>query len=149
MRNTLIKIHAASATTALILISIFFISSIVSELIGDQALIITVKTYIFYAIWFVIPAMAIAGGTGHKLAPKAKSGVIGKKKSRMPFIAANGILVLTPAAIYLKMLAESGSFGTTFYIVQGIELFAGFTNISLMSLNLRDGLSISKNKKRN
>lgn len=146
MRHKLIKVHAASATIALLFISIFFTCSLISELIGNQELIATVKTYIFYAIWLLVPAIAIAGITGSKLAPKAKSGVIGKKKKRMPFIAANGILILIPAAIYLKGLAISGNFGTTFYLVQGIELVAGFINITLMSLNLRDGLSLSKSK---
>ncbi len=146
MRQKLIKVHAASAIIALLFISMFFVSSLVSELIGDKALITTVKTYIFYAIWILVPAMAVAGATGNKLAPNAKSGVIGKKKKRLPFIAANGLLILLPAAIYLKNSAVSGSYDTAFYIVQGVELLAGLINISLMSLNLRDGLRISKNK---
>ncbi|WP_236701278.1 hypothetical protein [Thalassomonas viridans] len=91
--------------------------------------------------------MAITGITGFKLAPNAKAGVIGEKKKRMPFIALNGILVLIPSAFYLKSLALSGSFGTSFYVVQAIELMAGFINISLMSLNFRDGLSIKKKMK--
>jgi hypothetical protein len=147
MRQNLIKLHAASATIALLLISTFFLSSLVSEIIGDKALIITVKTYIFYAIWILLPTMAIAGITGNKLAPNAKSGVIGMKKKRMPFIAANGVLILIPAAIFLKSTAVSGTLDTTFYTVQIIELLAGFINISLMTLNLRDGLSIAKNRK--
>mgnify|MGYP003109623425 CR=1 FL=1 len=147
MRQNLIKLHAASATIALLLISTFFLSSLVSEIIGDKALIITVKTYIFYAIWILLPTMAIAGITGNKLAPNAKSGVIGMKKKRMPFIAANGVLILIPAAIFLKNTAVSGTLDTTFYTVQIIELFAGFINISLMTLNLKDGLSLSKNRK--
>ena len=71
MRQNLVKIHAASATIALILISTFFLSSLVVEIIGEKSLILTVKTYIFYAIWILLPVMAIAGATGNKLAPNA------------------------------------------------------------------------------
>ena len=80
------------------------------------------------------------------LAPNVTSGVIGLKKKRIPFIAVNGVLILIPAAIFLKNAAVSGNLDITFYIVQGIELLAGFINISLMTLNLKDGLSISKNR---
>ena len=147
MRQRIIKVHAASATIALLLIATFFLSSLISELMGDKVLIAQVKTGIFYAIWILVPAMAIAGATGNKLAPNAKSGAIGEKKKRMPFIAVNGILVLIPAAIFLRGEAVAGNFDTTFYLVQVIELIAGFINITLMSLNLKDGLSISRRKK--
>lgn len=61
----------------------------------------------------------------------------------MPFIGANGVLVLIPCAIFLDSWVSSGAFDTTFYIVQGIELVAGATNLTLMSMNIRDGLRMS------
>ncbi|MBQ4811387.1 hypothetical protein J8M20_08565 [Pseudoalteromonas luteoviolacea] len=148
MREKLIKVHAVSATLALLLISTFFVSTSISEVVGDYDDIKTVKTIIFYLIWVVIPLMGVAGITGNKLAPKAHGGIIGRKKRRMPFVAANGVLVLVPCAIYLKTLAVTGSFDSTFYIVQCVELIAGFLNITLMSLNMRDGLSIRNVKVR-
>ena len=57
----------------------------------------------------------------------------------MPFIAANGLLVLVPCAIALNRWAAAGTFDTTFYVVQAIELIAGATNFALMGLNVRDG----------
>ncbi|MEF1338195.1 hypothetical protein REH81_15645, partial [Vibrio rotiferianus] len=59
----------------------------------------------------------------------------------------NGVLVLVPAAIYLQHLAAIGQFDTTFYIVQIVELIAGFTNLTLMTLNIRDAKAIKKPKK--
>ncbi|GAL35028.1 hypothetical protein JCM19240_3398 [Vibrio maritimus] len=88
--------------------------------------------------------MATAGITGAKLASKATKGVASAKKKRMPFVAANGLLVLLPAAIYLQHLASIGSFDTTFYVIQAIELVAGFTNLTLMGLNIRDGLKMAR-----
>ena len=58
-------------------------------------------------------------------------------------IAVNGVFILIPAAIFLSQSAASANFDTTFYIVQGIELFAGATNLLLMALNMRDGLKLS------
>ena len=147
MRQKIVKIHATAAIAALCMITTFFASTLVSEIFGSYLIISTVKTMILYAFWFVIPLMAIAGITGNKLASNAKGGIIGKKKKRMPFIAANGVLVLMPAAVYLESLASAGRFDTTFYIVQAIELVAGFANITLMSLNLMDGLSVSRKQK--
>jgi hypothetical protein len=61
----------------------------------------------------------------------------------MPFIAANGIIVLMPAAFYLALLASRGDFGRIFYAVQAVELIAGAFNLSLMVLNIRDGLRLT------
>ncbi len=66
---------------------------------------------------------------------------------RMPFIAANGLLILLPAAIFLAQWASAGLFDSRFYLVQSIELFAGAFNLILMSLNIRDGLKMSASQK--
>lgn len=144
MKKTLSTIHRTAALTAFLLILSFFLSTVLVEIFGGYNAILTVKTYICYAVWLLIPAMATAGITGAKLAPKATKGLIGAKKKRMPFVAANGLLILLPAAIYLQHLASIGSFDTTFYVIQGIELVAGFTNLTLMGLNIRDGLKMTR-----
>lgn len=69
--------------------------------------------------------------------------LVDTKKRRMPFIAANGLLVLVPCAIFLNRWAAAGSFDTTFYVVQAIELLAGPINLVLMALNVRDGLRMA------
>jgi hypothetical protein len=61
----------------------------------------------------------------------------------MPFIAANGLLVLIPCAIFLDRWAAAGEFDTTFYTVQALELLAGAVNLALMGLNIRDGMTMS------
>jgi hypothetical protein len=43
----------------------------------------------------------------------------------------------------LNRWAAAGSFDITFYIVQAVELIAGATNLTLMGLNVRDGLRMA------
>ncbi|OQW92008.1 MAG: hypothetical protein BWK78_02975, partial [Thiotrichaceae bacterium IS1] len=62
---------------------------------------------------------------------------------RMPFIAANGMLILLPAAIMLNLWAAAGTFDTTFYVVQALELIVGPINLTLMGLSIRDGLRLT------
>ncbi|MGO9773237.1 MAG: hypothetical protein ACLPSW_27565, partial [Roseiarcus sp.] len=61
---------------------------------------------------------------------------------RMPFIAANGVLILIPSALFLASKASAGVFDTSFYAVQALELIAGATNLTLLGLNMRDGLRL-------
>jgi hypothetical protein len=65
----------------------------------------------------------------------------------MPIIAANGIFILIPAALYLATLASRGEFGTVFYAVQAIELLAGAVNLTLMALNIRDGFRLTADRR--
>lgn len=137
-------IHRTTAIIATLCIGMFFISSVVVELFGNQAMIATVKSLIVNpGLFILVPAIAITGATGFALSAQRKGGLIDKKKKRMPFIVVNGILILLPAAIYLDQLAASGSFDASFYLVQGLELITGGVNLTLMSLNIRDGLKLS------
>jgi hypothetical protein len=60
----------------------------------------------------------------------------------MPLIAANGILVLIPSALFLAFKARAAEFDTSLYAVQALELAAGAANIALLGLNMRDGLTM-------
>ena len=68
----------------------------------------------------------------------------------MKIIAANGILILLPSAIFLAMRAQASQFDTIFYAIQGLELIAGATNITLLSQNMKDGMALrARRVKRN
>lgn len=144
MKNTLSIIHRASAMMATLLIFSFFTSSLLVELFGDLHQVLAVKTIILYGVGVLIVLMALTGITGAKMAQNANKGPIGRKKKRMPFVAMNGLLILLPAAIYLQHLASIGQFDVTFYSIQAIELIAGFINLSLMVLNIRDARTLKK-----
>lgn len=134
------RLHRLGAITAFACILTFFISTLISELFLSSESIAQVKSLIAMPGLFVlIPAIVITGATGFSMAKGASRGLVGKKKSRMPFIGANGLLILIPAAIVLDQWASTGNFDTRFYVVQGLELIAGATNISLMFMNIRDG----------
>jgi hypothetical protein len=137
------RLHLACALLAFFLILSFFTSTIISEAFGNDTIVATIKRMIVYGLWILVPALAITGVTGWLLAKSRAGKLVSIKKRRMPFIAANGIIVLVPAAIYLDHLAAAGEFDTTFYLVQGIELLVGGANLVLMSLNIIDGLQLT------
>lgn len=91
----------------------------------------------------LIPALAITGITGLKLAGRSMARPVRIKKRRMAGAAVNGVLVLTPCALVLSWLANDGTFGVWFYLTQAVELIAGPINVAPIALNIRDGLRLS------
>ena len=136
-------IHPVAGVLALATILSFWLSTLLSELFGGAAVITMVKTMIPWGFLILVPAMALAGMSGFRLGKTWRGPVVSQKRKRMPIIAANGILILIPAALFLSARAQAGVFDTGFYIVQGLELVAGAVNITLLSLNMRDGLRLS------
>ena len=136
--------HLIAGLLAPLCIATFFLSTILTELFGSHAAVAKLKSLIVTpGLWIMVPLMAAAGGSGMFLASSRKGRLVDAKKKRMPFIAANGLLVLVPCAIVLNRWAAAGSFDTAFFVVQAIELVAGATNLALMGLNARDGLRMA------
>jgi len=135
-------IHPVAGAVALATIATFWLSTAISELLFSEAAVTAVKTAIPWGLLVLIPALAAAGGSGFSLAKGRRAGLVGAKVRRMPFIAANGILILIPAALFLAYKARHAEFDGIFYSVQALELAAGAANISLLALNMRDGLKM-------
>ena len=135
-------LHPVAGAIALLTISTFWLSTLFAELFGSEAFVVSVKTSIPWGFFVLVPALMTAGGTGFVLSKGSRAGVIGAKLKRMPFIAANGVLVLIPAALFLASKARAGEFDTAFYVVQALEILAGATNITLLGLNMRHGLRL-------
>ena len=93
----------------------------------------------------LVPAMIVVAGSGFALGKHWKSPVVARKKRRMRLIAANGLLILLPSAWFLAGLAAEARYDSVFMAVQGVELLAGAVNITLISLNMRDGLRLRAN----
>jgi len=138
------KLHAAFGGLALVTICCFWGSTVVFELFGDHAAIAAVKNAILWGMLVLVPAMAAAGGSGFSLGKGWRNPAVLRKKRRMKIIAANGILVLVPSAVFLANRAAAGEFDWAFAAVQAIELLAGAVNITLLSLNMRDGFALRK-----
>lgn len=132
-------IHPIAGGLAILTIACFWLSTALSELFASEATIVAVKAAIPWGFLLLIPALAATGGTGFNLAKGRRVGLIGTKARRMPFIAANGILILVPAAFFLAHKAAAGEFDTAFFAVQAVELVAGAVNLTLLGLNMRDG----------
>lgn len=137
-------VHPIAGALALIMILLFWLSTALTEFFASQATVTTVKMLIPWGFWILIPAMAAAGASGFRLGKSWQGPLVGQKKRRMPIIAANGIFILIPAALYLSIKAQSGTFDTGFYAVQMLELIAGAVNITLLALNMRDGLKMTR-----
>ncbi len=137
------KIHALAGVIAFLTILTFWVSTAYTELFGTPENIATVKSMVLNGMFVLIPAMIIAGGSGMALGGKRVDAKAAAKKKRMPFIASNGLLILVPAAFYLESKAAHGAFDTQFYLVQVVELMAGAVNLTLLGLNIRDGLTMT------
>lgn len=137
------RIHGLAGVTGFAVILVFWLSTALSELFGSGEAIAAVKTAILWGMIILIPSLAMAGASGMVMGQRRPGRLAARKKKRMPFIAGNGILILVPAAFYLQSKAVAGQFDTGFFAVQALELLAGAANLTLMGLNIRDGLSLS------
>lgn len=137
-------VHPVAGLIAILTIATFWLSTAISELFLSEAAVVAVKTAIPWGFLILIPALAATGGSGFVWSKGQRQGLVGAKLKRMPFIAANGLLVLIPSALFLASKARAGEFDTTFYVVQALELIAGATNITLLGLQMRDGMKLTK-----
>jgi hypothetical protein len=138
------RIHPIAGIVAMLTILTFWISTATSELFLSIDSVVAVKRVIPWGLLVLVPALIVTGASGFRMAGAAVADPrLARKKRRMPFIAANGILILIPAALYLAALATRREFDGLFYAVQALELTAGAVNLVLMSLNVRDGLALT------
>ena len=135
-------IHILSASIALLTIASFWTASILSEVFASHDTVALIKASILQGMLLLIPAMATAGITGNLLGKGWRLPVVAQKTRRMKIIAANGLLLLLPSAVFLAMRAQDGQFDSLFYAVQTLELVAGAVNITLLSLNMKAGMAL-------
>ncbi|MBZ0123048.1 MAG: hypothetical protein K8F31_04110 [Roseovarius sp.] len=143
MKRTL---HAGAGIVAFATIAVFWTSTVWAELFGSTGTIHAVKRMILTGLLVLIPAIAIAGGSGMSMGRRRKDAPARAKMRRMPLIAANGIVVLVPAAFFLEARAAAGTFDAPFLAVQALELLAGAVNLVLMGLNIRDGRAMARSR---
>ena len=136
-------LHAASGALAMICIASFWVSTAVSELFLDHPAIAFVKRTIVFGLFFLVPLLILTGLTGTMLGKGRREPLIAKKTKRMRVVAANGLLVLVPAALVLNGMAAAGRFDAAFFAVQSVELAVGIVQMVLMALNVCDGLRLS------
>ncbi|MBQ95594.1 MAG: hypothetical protein CL510_07180 [Actinobacteria bacterium] len=140
-------IHPLAGGVAILMIAIFWLSTAISELSGSEPFVVLVKTLIPWGFIILAPALAAVGGTGFALGGGRSSGLVGKKRKRMPIIAANGVLILIPSALFLAAKAKAGDFDGTFYTIQMVELAAGAVNLWLLTKNALDGRKLTARRR--
>jgi hypothetical protein len=136
-------IHTGAAVTAFSTIVAFWSSTLVSELFLSDAAVTATKQAILSGMWLLVPSIALTGATGVVLSRSRPGPVADRKKARMRLIAANGLLILIPAALYLASKASTGQFDVGFYAVQVVELSVGAAQLLLIGRSIREGLSLS------
>ena len=136
-------LHPIAGVVGMATIAAFWLSTVAVEAFGGAGAVLAVKTAILWGLLLLVPAMALAGATGFRMAGRSPDPRIAAKRRRMRLIALNGLLVLVPCAVFLHARAAVGDFGTTFALAQGVELLAGATNLALMGLNMRDGFALT------
>lgn len=137
------RLHAAAGTLAFAIILTFWSSTILTETFGSTEQVVALKQTILLGLWVLVPSLATAGITGQRLVRNPRLPLIRAKLRRMQFAAGLGIGVLVPAAILLARWSAAGDFGAAFFTLQALELAAGATNLTLLGLNIRDGLRLS------
>ena len=136
-------IHRISGLLATVTIATFLTATLFAWLGGSHTTIALVAHRIVApGLFILIPALAATGGSGFWLSRSRTGRLVSVKIQRMRLIALNGLLVLVPTAIFLDHLTHTGSFSTLFIIIQVGEWLAGIVNMTLMGLNMRDGLRI-------
>jgi succinate dehydrogenase/fumarate reductase cytochrome b subunit len=137
-------LHRIAGLLAMFCIATFLTATVLTELFGSPDAVAGLKSLIVTpGLWILIPALAATGGSGMFLGRTRRGRLVDAKKQRMPFIAANGLMVLLPCALVLDRWAGAGAFDARFYAVQALELLAGAVNLTLMGLNVRDGLRLA------
>ena len=95
--------HGMAALLATALIATFLGSSVTVELVGRHAAIATVKQWIvFPGLAILVPALALTGLSGLRLARHRQGALLARKLQRMRLVAANGLLILTPCALQIQ-----------------------------------------------
>ena len=138
------RVHPIAGGLALLTMLVFWTSTVAVELVGSTDDIAAVKHAIMWGLLVLVPAIAATGATGFVRAGRSKNSHVLAKKRRMQVVAPVGILVLVPCVLYLGTTTSPSGLGVHFHEVQAVELFAGAVNITLMSLNVRDGLRLTR-----
>lgn len=146
-RSQIVTIHVVASLLALLTVFTFFTSTVIIEITSSVEQIAGLKERIFFALPLMLLTMPVVGLSGKKLAGRSKSPIVNRKMKRMKLVAINGMLLIILATL-LYVLSRDLQLGTTFYLLQGLELLLGGVNISLMILSVRDGMLLSGRLKR-
>ncbi|MBL0371724.1 hypothetical protein JJB09_06760 [Rhizobium sp. KVB221] len=140
-------LHAAAGALSLLLVTSFLASTIVAELFLTYSAVASVKAVIAATIALLVLSMVATGASGAFLARGRISPIIAAKMRRMKLIAANGLIVMLPSAIFLYLRSADNHFDAIFLTVQAIEIAGGIVQLGLLGANFRDGLRMTRTRR--
>ncbi|WP_331843318.1 hypothetical protein [Pantoea agglomerans] len=138
------RIHATASMLSALFLATFWTSTIITEFFLSATAVAEVKQLIAHALLAFVPLMGLTAATGFSMGARVNHPLIKLKRRRTPVIGINGLFILVPSALFLWIRARAGQFDGAFYSVQVIELIAGALNLTLIGLNIRDGLQLSR-----
>jgi len=144
-RSSLARLHLAAAAGAIAVITTFLVASAVTELAGDAGDIRVLRRGILLGLPLLIGFLITAALTGRRLAGRSRSAVVRRKRRRLQAAAAAGLLVLVPCALILDHLASAPT-GPVVAALEIAELSFGALNLSLLTLNFRDGRRMTRRR---
>lgn len=146
--KTLKNIHKIAAILAFLFITSFLTSTIIADIFAIPAQIAQVKQTILLCIPGLILAMIATGKSAKILYPGTMTGVFKVKQRRLKIAALNGTVILLPAALVLAKWSTLGQFDDLYWTVQIVEIIAGVTNLTMIGLNIRDGIRLGRKAKK-
>lgn len=144
LRTGIRIIHVVAGLVAFATVCLYLASTLVTEILGEATAIMQVKALILAGLVVLIPSLIAAAMSGRVLAGANPRGLAATKLKRMKIAASTGVLLLIPAAIFLSAKAAAGEHDAAFWIVQLVEFAAGAVNATLLGLNLRDGMRMTR-----
>jgi len=137
------RIYTIASLLAVGLIALFMLATITAEISGSRSLIFGAKTVILFGLFILVASIILAGVLGRSMAAENMSPTFRRMRRRLTIVAPIGLLVLTPYDVTLRALAVAHNFGILFVVLQILEFIGGITNLTLLSLNVRDNRHVS------
>ena len=138
--KNLFTLQRIAEILAISTILIFFLTSLYAEVTGNPNTILSVKTFIIFAIPLMLIFMPTIAITGKKMIKLSDSQLLKNKANRIKWIALNGIgLMILAVVLYLR--AKNHQIDATMAL-QLMEFCFGIINISILSLMIRDSFRI-------
>lgn len=141
------RLHPVAGGLALLSVAGLLATVAAVELSGSAEALIATRVRLPWVLVVLVPAMAATALSGARVAGRRRDPRVAAKRRRARWAAANGLLVLVPAVLWLAWKAGRGELDAGFAAVQGLELVAGLVNLVLLGASARDGLSLSAGRR--
>lgn len=145
--SPLVRLHLAASLASVVVVTTFLATSAITELTSSDGVVRVLRQAIVYGLPLLAVCLATAGLTGNRLSGRSKSPIVRRKRRRLQAAAAIGLGILVPCALILNHLASGPTTGSTFRVLELIEIAFGALNLYLIGQNFVDGLGLSRGRR--